>query len=34
MLEELGVKAKEAERKLSVATTEEKIKFLLQLLKL
>ena len=26
MLEELGVKAKEAERKLSVATTEEKNK--------
>ena len=28
MLEELGVKAKEAERKLSVATTEEKNKIL------
>ena len=27
MLEELGVKAKEAERKLSVATTEEKNKY-------
>lgn len=33
MLEELGVKAKEAERKLSVATTEEKNKILIAIAK-